>query len=278
MAIMSIDKEKLKVALSTLQKTKEGYICPSELVKMWSNVRLNTIVGVKLPSIGSFLQYISQDITNIETLSSRLVWELDLSDRNELNTWDWMRFAECDIDVFHIEVRSIFDYLERIIQKVSDHPDNVTDKGFNDLRNWLLDKKSEVKKENVERLGEDLANLVLSVDWFDDIKNVRDETLHRGADTMVFPEKGRILFQVSKGAKNLISFPEVKFNENVIDFELYAGVYFGYLIAFIEEVSKVVEKRLPPRKSAYGAGNPRKRYGKQLPAIYSWIGKVLEKA
>ncbi len=273
---MPIDKERLKAVLSMFQKTEEGYICPSELVRLWSNVRLNAIAGVKLPSIGSFLQYISQDVTNIETLSSRLVWELSLSDRKELDVWDLIRYAECDIDVFHIEIRSIFDYLERIIQKVSDHPDNVPEKGFNDLRNWLLDEKGEEKKENVERLGEDLAKLVLSVDWFDDIKNVRDETLHRGADTMVFPEKGRILFQVSKGAKNLISFPEVQFNENVIDFELYAGVYFGYLIAFLEEASKVVEKRLPPRKSAYGVGNPRRSY-KELPAIYKWIEKVISK-
>ena len=275
---MPIDKEKLKVALSTFQKTEEGYICPSELVKLWINVRDNKLLGVKLPPIGSFLQYISVDLANIETLSSRLVWELDLADKGELDVWRWMRFAQCDIDVFHIEIRSIFDYLGKVIQRVSDHPENVTDKGFNELSNWLVDEKGEAKKENVERLGEDLAKLVLSVDWFNDIKNVRDETLHRGADTMVFPEKGRILFQVNKGYRNLVSFPEVQYNQNVIDFELYAGVYFGYMIAFLENACQVVEKRLPTRKSAYGAGNPRKSYGKQLPAIYDWIGKVLEKA
>ena len=275
---MPIDKEKLKAALSTFQKTEEGYICPSEFVKLWSNVRLNTLCGVKLPPIGSFLQYITVDLTNIETISSRLVWELDLVDKGKLDVWRWMRFAQCDIDVFHIEIRSIFDYLEKVIQKVSDHPENVTDKGFNDLSNWLVDEKGKAKKENVERLGEDLAKLVLSVDWFTDVKNVRDETVHRGADTMVFPEKGRILFQVNKSYKNLVSFPEVQYNENVIDFELYAGVYFGYLIALLENACQVVEKRLPPRKSAYGAGNPYKSYGKQLPAIYDWIGKVLEKA
>jgi len=274
---MPIDKEKLRTALSTFQKTEEGYKCPSEFVKLWNNVRLNSIAGVKLPSIGSFLQYITIDLTNIETISSRLVWELELVDKGALNVWQWMRFAQCDIDVFHIEIRSIFDYLGKVIQRVSDHPENVPDKGFNDLSNWLVDEKGNPKKENVERFGEDLAKLVLSVDWFDDIKNVRDETLHRGADTMVFPEKGRILFQISKHYRNLVSFPEVQYNDNVIDFELYAGVYFGYLIDLLENASQVVEKRLPPRKSAYGAGNPYKGYKKQLPAIYDWIRKVLEK-
>lgn len=275
-ASMPIDKEKLKVALSTFQKTEEGYICPSELVKLWSNVHLNTIAGVKLPSINRPLQYIYQDVNNLETISSRLVWELDLSDRNELNPWNWMRFAEVDIAVFHIELRSIFDYSARIIQEVSDlHKPIKKCKSFTKLKNWLVNEEGE---KNMKTLGDDLAKLVLSARWFDEIKDVRDEIMHKGAEPMVFPEKGRILFQVSRGAMNLISFPEVKFNENVIDFELYAGVYFGYLIAFLEEASKVVEKRLPPRKSAYGSANPRKVYGKQLPAIYSWIEKVLEKA
>jgi len=270
---MPIDKEKLKSVLSIFQKTEEGnIICPSEFVRLSSNVRLNRIWGVGLPPIGSFLMYISYDLTNIETLSSRLVWELDLADNGKLDMGQWMSFAQSDIDIFHIEMRSIFDYLARIIQDVSDMPKPIKKyKSFTKRRNWLGNEKHE---ENAKTLGDDLTKLVLSVDWFDDIRNVRDETLHRGANTTVFPQEGRVLFQVSKGVKNLISFPEVQYNENIIDFELYAGVYFGYLIAFLEEACKAVEKRLPPRKSAYGSGNPHRLY-KELPAIYKWIEKVI---
>jgi hypothetical protein len=64
------------------------------------------------------------------------------------------------------------------------------------------------------------------------------------------------------------------YNENVVDFELYAGMYFGYLIAFLEQASRSIEKRLPPRKSAFGAGNPTIMY-RELPVIYTWIEKTL---
>ena len=271
---MPIRKDKLRTALSTIQKAEgEGYCCPSEFVKLLMNVNINRKIGVELPPIGSFMQYISQDLSNIEIITNRLAWQRDLYSDNQLEVGDWMRFAACDIDLFHVELRSIFDYLEKIIQKVADYPENVPDKGFNDLRNWLLDPENNVKEENVKRLGKDLADLVLSVDWFNDLKNIRDISVHQGGMTIVFLEKDRILFQIWKGYGNLISIPEIMYNENVVDFELYAGMYFGYLIAFLEEASKTIEKRLPPRKSALGAGNPRKVYRK-LPEIYLWIEKV----
>ena len=269
---MPIDKEKLKVAISIFQKAEEGYICPSELVKLQINVSLNIKLGEKLPLISSFLQYISQDISNIETITDRLAWERDLWSNGQIDVGAWMEYAQCDIDLFHIELRSIFDYLAKILKRVSVNPEEVPDGGFNDLKNWLT--KSD---ENAEKLGKDLAKLVSSVDWFENIKNVRDTNVHRGGMTLVFLEKGRILFQVYKGYDNLISIPEIMFNENVVDFELYAGMYYGYLIAFLEGASRMIEKRLPPRKSTYGAGNPRRMY-RELPAVCIWIERLLEKA
>lgn len=264
---MPIDKGKLQIALSTFQKTEQGYACPSELVKLWTTVFTNIKLGEKLPLIGSFLQYISQDVTNIETITDRLAWESELWNNDKLDVGDWMEYAKCDIDLFHIEFRSIFDYVAKIFKRVSDHPDQVPDEGFNDLKTWLA--KS---GDNVERLGKDLAELVSSVDWFENIKNVRDTNIHRGGMTLVFLEKGRILFQVYKGYENLIAIPEIMFNENVVDFELYAGMYYGYLIAFLEEASKVIKKRLSTRKALLGSY----KYYRELPAVYKWMEKVIE--
>jgi hypothetical protein len=159
--------------------------------------------------------------------------------------------------------------LAKIIKRVSDQPKQVRDKGFYRLKTWLA--KSD---DNVKRLGKDLAELVFSVDWFDDLKNVRDVIVHHGGVTLVFPEKDRILFLIPKGYEHLVSIPEIMYNENVVDFELYAGMYFGYLVAFLEQASRSIEKRLPPRKSAFGAHNPTKVY-RELPVIYTWIERIL---
>jgi hypothetical protein len=269
---MPIRKDKLKIASSTIQKDEEGgYFSPSKFVMSLTNIMLNTRMGEKLPPIYSFIQYASQDVNNIETITTRLAWERDLWSNKQLDVGTWMSYAECDIDLFHIEIRSIFDYLAKVIKRVSDQPEQVHDEGFNVLKTWLS--KS---NDNVERLGKDLAELVFSVDWFDDVKNIRDVSVHQGGMTLVFLEKDRILFQILKGYKYLVSIPEIMYNENVVDFELYAGMYFGYLIAFMEDFATVIERRLPKGKFSFGAGNPRKVY-QELPIIYSWIERLLDK-
>lgn len=270
-AKLPILKEKLKVAASTIKKDEsDTFFSDSLFVTLFAHVMVNGQLGVKYPPIYSFLKYISQDINNLEVITSRLAWEKTLWNENQLDIGDWMMYAVCDIDIFHVEIRSIFDYIAKVLVRVSDNPSQVPDEGFNDLRNWLT--KSEV---NAQRLGSDLSSLVLSCDWFDQIKTVRDINIHQGGMTLVFPEKGRILFQILKGYKNLVFVPDIMYNENVVDFERYAGMYFGYLVSFLEEFASIIRNRLPEGRFAFGVGNPRKVYGKRLPTVYIWIDNLL---
>ena len=263
---MPIRKDKLKVAISTIQKDEEGgYFSPSKFVRVLTNIMLRTKRGEKLPPIYSYMQYISQDVHNMVTITTRLAWQRNLFSTSQLDIGKWMAYAGCDIDLFHIEVRSVFDYVAKVIKRVSDQPEQVPDEGFNVLKTWL-----EKPDDNVKRLGKDLAELVLSVDWFDALKNVRDVNVHQGGMTLVFLEKDRILFQMLKGYKHFISIPEIMYNKNVVDFELYAGMYFGYLIAFLEDFATAIERRLPKGEYSLGVGNPRVLY-RELPVIYSWI-------
>jgi len=268
---MPINREKLKLAISTIQKDEEdGFFSSSMLVKSWMHISLNTREGIKFPPISSFIQYIYQDVSNIETITSRLDWQRELWKNNKLDVGKWMSYAACDIDIFHIEMRSIFDYVAKVIQRISNQPKQVPDEGFNVLKTWLAN-----KKKNTERLGEDLAELVLSVNWFEDLKNIRDKTVHQGAMTLVFLEKDKILFQIHKGIENLVNIPEIMYNPNVVIFELYAAMYFGYLVAFLEDFASVIKEHLPRGKFSFGAGNPRKQY-REIPIIYSWIEELLK--
>lgn len=73
-----------------------------------------------------------------------------------------MQFTACDIDLFHVQLRSIFDYLAKLIMFFAAKPDQVgTKKLFRKLQEWLKRESSDST-----RLGVDLAAVVEDCDWF----------------------------------------------------------------------------------------------------------------
>jgi len=262
---MEPDKQRLKIALSTIHKDKMGYFSSGQLVDLMSHVHVNIAIGERLHKLYRLFHFLHQDIWNLETIVLRLVWQKDLWIRNQLDETLWMQFGAGDIDLFHVEFRSIFDYLAKIIGTISDSPGQVP-LSFEKLKNWTAKSHS-----NAQRLGEDLTRVVLSCEWFDDLKTVRDSIIHRGGYTLVLPVKGRILFQVHEGVSRKVLIPEIMFNENVADFELYAGLYTGYLIAYLEEVSVLIYKHLNLKK----VGSNAKSYHQGLQILSDWIKRVL---
>ena len=267
---MAIDKSRLEVTLGLIHQDSHGYYLTGCFEQLWSDVLITSRLGGKLPrGLLGFLGFISQDLWNIETVLLRLDWQRSLFDKGQLNQEFWMDFAKADIDVYHIEVRSIFDYLAKSFNLVSNKPGQVSCESFHKLRNWVVN--SEKKEKNAETLGLDLAEVVRTCDWFDGLAGVRNSVVHEGAYTLVFPEKGRILFQVSKGYADLIHFPLLMFNDNVVDFELYAGLHTGYLISFLEEAATRISTRLALKSRN---SNPRS-YHLGLLTLSEWMGKVL---
>lgn len=271
---MPIRRDRLTVALSTLKKDEEwGYYNTSQFLNLSMRARLNSPIDKEvLPSISAFMQYILNDIQIIETITDRMAWQNDLRTSNQLNEWKWMSFSECDINLFNIHIRSIFDYCAKIIQRSADNPKSCDMNSFNELKNWL----AKNPENNSKILGDELAKLVLSVDWFEEIKTLRDEVMHRGGKVIVMSDEGKVLFQIMKSRyAYLISIPEIMYNENLVYFEPYAGLYFGYLIAFLEELASIIEKRLPKGKHSVGLGDPKLVFGKEKPTIYKWIENLL---
>jgi len=259
------DKRRLKIALSTIHKDKMDYFSSGQFVDLMSHVHVNITMGAKLHKLYRYFYFLYLDICNLETIILRLAWQKDLWIRNQLDETLWIQFGAGDIDLFHVEFRSIFDYLAKIIGMISDSPGQVPH-SFEKLKNWTA--KSHT---NTQRLGEDLSRAVLSCEWFDDLKTVRDSIIHRGGFTLVFPVKGGILFQVHEEVSRKILIPEIMFNENVADFELYAGLYTGYLIAYLEEVSVLIYKHLNLKK----VGSNAKSYHQGLQILSDWIKRVL---
>lgn len=190
-------------------------------------------------------------------------WQKSLISKGELDRLLGSRFAACDIDLFHVQYRSLFDHLAKIIGMLSGMTRSMPD-SFRKLR------------ERVDRLNaagtidNQLATVIRSCDWFSDMREVRDSIVHRDGRTLVFPEENRILFQVHEGFRNKVNIPEIMFNENIVDFELYAGLLAGYLIAYLEEVAELAKQRLDLRTIGWDA----KSYHGGLPVIYEWIRKL----
>ena len=265
---MAIDKQKLKTALSLIHNDGRGYFLSGQFVDLFSIVHIKSIENVGFHKLNRYLHFLQENMWNLETIVLKLAWEKDLWSKEKLDNIAWMMFAKCDINYFHVEFRSLFDHLTKLVSTVSDSPGQVKSRSFHKLKNWLA--KSD---QNVRKLGRDLAKLVLSCGWFDDLKTIRESIIHKGGFTLVFLEKNRILFQVHEGISRKVLIPEVMFNENVVDFELYAGLYLSYLLAYLEEISEAISNRLDLKSM----GNPR-NYHSGLRILNDWIKQVLNLA
>ncbi len=262
---MTLDKQRLNTALSTIHSDERGYFASGEFVDLTGDVYVKIFERRDLNKLNTYLGFIVQDLWNIETIAFRLKWQQNLLAQNQLNDAYWMSFVRCDVDLFHIEFRSIFDYIAKIVCSVSDSPGQVKAKSFEKMRNWVTEPR------NAKKLGDDLVKLVQSCEWFSALKDTRDSIVHNGANTLIFQEKDKILFQVHQGIKRKVVVPEVMFNQNVVDFELYAGLHTGYLLAYLEEVAKVVYNRINIKKSSKGNT---KSYHSGLHVINDWIKQV----
>lgn len=61
------------------------------------------------------------------------------------------------------------------------------------------------------------------------------------------------------------------YNENVVDFELYAGLYIGYILIYLEEFSELINKHLNLNRFDSKA----KSYHTGFRITCEWIAKIL---
>jgi hypothetical protein len=180
---------------------------------------------------------------NIATVSIRLImqqsWRGDEC-KPRIGDELWRYFASADIDLFFSKYRSIFDNIAQLIKTISK---GSVPSSFNELM-------KKAKSGNLP-LGVEYVQLISRCDWFETIKNLRDSIEHHGAETNVDYNRDRVLFVVSSldagytqfPGKDLIDISQIREN-NFSNFELFAGIYVGYLIWFIEELSNLINKDL----------------------------------
>lgn len=233
---MTIEKRQLASALTLFQKYDANFDGEPEEGYEWKGTFLNTLIRLSdksvlqedtsqspLNALMIVFLYIKEDISNIATIALRLEWSKDLWIRKELTYRKglWPLYAATDVDLFHVEVRSIFDYVAKAINLSSNNP-RQTPESFRGLREWIARSEG-----NVKRLGNDLAEVVSSCDWFDDLRMARDSIVHRGGTTLIVPDAARIFFRISLRPGLVKLKRETIYDSDVADFESYVGLYLG---------------------------------------------------
>jgi hypothetical protein len=139
---------------------------------------------------------------------------------------------------------------------------------FSDLLLWI-------KKQKPTVIDKKIIQLVEQCHWFHDIKNIRDSIEHQGAETVVDYNRDKILFRISMlgigltnlPEKNIVRISELTEENGFFDFELFAGIYLGYLIWLLEELSKIIYEQM----GFHRTDNQSRSWHPGLMVILTWI-------
>jgi hypothetical protein len=257
---MSINKEELELALKMLSRTKGEAPC----IGNFFHLRQNPVLARDIIDISLY-------INTLGIACEKISWERDLHYKRKMNNSQYGAYAGSDIEYFHMVFKTTFDRLLPIIDKISDSPGTIPQNSFNSFFNKWINKPN-----NKKRLGKPLLNVVLKYfSWFNEIKKVRDLIVHPKdmLITQIFTDKkerNRILFQVTEGFKHKISIPEVMYSDKIVDFEKYAGLYFGYLLSSLERLSYYSFDKFGIQKNLVGI-----QHGGFWPIVKKWIEALL---
>ena len=191
--------------------------------------------------------HIFQDVWNCLSLVERLEWTNQEARRGRLAAGRYYQWATLDIEHFHVEVRSVYDYVAKCIGAVAARPGSVPTGSFEKLYNWVVGSKSR------GRLDTDLAELIRSAEHFVLMRGVRNSIVHQGGHTMVFMDANDgILFQVHQNLRRLVSVHGLMFNDNVVYFRRYAALVLGSSLLLLERLAEVLTQRLGPKTQGVG--------------------------
>lgn len=148
-------------------------------------------------------------------------------------------------------------------------PKQVRSGSFRELYQWLGKNPG-----NRARLAEEASESVSSASWYSQLRDIRDAILHHGAFTLVFgsPRDG-ILFQVHSGFQRRIIIDTLMWNENVVDFQLYAGLYFAKTLVLLERFGRILAARVPQQLPHPDA----RSYHPGIAIMRNWMSRLLAK-
>ncbi|MGY5881905.1 MAG: hypothetical protein RTV31_16785 [Candidatus Thorarchaeota archaeon] len=246
----------------------------------WNGKFLNIMVGIDIAShqytelrpIVTTIKHVNQDVWNTCILIYRLEWLRSMltKHRSLPDYLLWNMSSSIDIEHFHVELRSILDYIANILGIIAVRPKQVRSDSFRRLYEWVIKSDS-----NKDKLGWESSELILSASWYADLRGTRDFVVHYGDHTMVFGEpRDGIFFQVFGNSFNpRIDRSYLMQSDNMVDFRLYAGMYLARIIVFLERLGELLGNTLADRVPQQDRNVRCNWMG--LQTLKEWIGMLI---
>lgn len=259
--------------LSALLESEINLINPSESCRISEfedfagDMHIAACMKLPTPPIHFPLRSISKSLWDIETTIHRIQWQKQLYFDEKIDFGQWYLYAQADIRLFHVEARSLLDHLGLCIKHICDG--SKPKDSFNSLR------------ENCERyfksgvIPEEIYKIVKDSNWFEPLRDIRDEIVHKGAEVLVFGVKREepVLFSVNKKNNSIIKEILFKHNENeVYNFENYAAYYMANIYHTLDLFGEVAYKLSKIQRTQVN-GASRSHGG--LAVIRSWMQELL---
>lgn len=261
-----VDRQLLNIALATIHEDESGGpFCSGLFDKLLLDLHVSYIQEEdKYKDIFFLFELVHRDVWTLETIIQRTAWQKWMIASGALDPEVGILYAACDVNLFHVQYRSLFDRLAKIIGVLSGTPRTMPS-SFRKLRDWVG------RPENEQRIDGQLAQFITSCHWFSDLRGIRDSIVHWHGQTSIRLQDDKVLFQVH-GLNHSVPLPKVLFHENSVDFELYSGLFIGYLLAYLESLAAITRQKLNLREYK---GEPR-NYSGGLRFLRAWIGRLCE--
>ena len=234
---VSLDHCLLKRALATISTDGTSWWWSGAFVDLLAETSILAKSEKMHTALYGSLDSAYQDISNMLVLVQRLEWQRGLYLAGQLDDGYWYHYSVCDIDLFHVQFRSLFDHIATAINHGAVKPCQ-NGESFSALYTDVTGPHSERHRGS---LGDELADIVGRCDWFTLLRSYRDCSIHYGGTVSVYqPDRG-ILFQIQdKKHRNLITDDIVMFNDNVARFDCYVAWHVGYLLGLLEDVAQAM--------------------------------------
>ena len=232
------------------------------------DIHIANCMKQEAPPIHFPLRSISKSLWDIETTIHRLQWQKELFFHETIDFGQWYIYAQADIRLFHIEIRSLLDHLGLCIKHLCDG------KKPKDSFSALTENYQKYFEAGI--IPKEFHELLGNCSWFESFRDTRDKIVHEGAEVDVFGMKTGepILFWVRKKDIKIIQENSFFFNSNgVLNFENYASYYMANIYSILDVFGEIAYKFSKIKRTQVG-GASRSHGG--LSVIRTWMQNLLE--
>lgn len=146
------------------------------------------------------------------------------------------------MEYFIYKYRVIVEYVVRIIDEVIYMDENAYKKN-NSKKHIGEFERTNVKLGYIRKLILKYCSEQIDLEWFDEVRKVRNKLVHEGASCMIFNNENEPLFQVYNLEVDDLFMPEEFLsNGNAISCNYFIVVTVSYLIYFVDTIFQILRK------------------------------------